>query len=44
MENVTLTAHLSNSGSNTPLRGDLLFLENLRRYLAHEPLLNEAGA
>ena len=43
MKNVILTPHLSNSGSNTPLRGDLLFLENLRRYLANEPLLNEAG-
>ena len=40
MVNVTLTSHTSNSGSNTPLRGDLLFLENLRRYLADEPLLN----
>lgn len=31
-----------NAGENTPLRGDLLFLDNLGRYLAHEPLRNEA--
>ncbi|MEZ4863873.1 MAG: D-2-hydroxyacid dehydrogenase [Caldilineaceae bacterium] len=42
LENVLITPHSSNAGSNTPLRGDLLFLENLRRFLAHEPLLNEA--
>ncbi|MEZ4727103.1 MAG: D-2-hydroxyacid dehydrogenase [Caldilineaceae bacterium] len=42
LDNVLITPHSSNSGENTPLRGDLLFLENLRRYLAQEPLLNEA--
>jgi len=44
MANVTVTSHTSNAGHNTALRGDLLFLENLRRYLAHEPLLNEMPA
>ncbi|MFN8442590.1 MAG: NAD(P)-dependent oxidoreductase [Caldilineaceae bacterium] len=42
MENVLLSPHSSNAGQNTPLRGDLLFLENLRRCLANQPLLNEA--
>lgn len=42
LENVLISPHSSNSGENTPLRGDLLFLENLHRFLAHEPLLNEA--
>jgi phosphoglycerate dehydrogenase-like enzyme len=42
MENVLISPHSSNGGNNTPLRGDLLFLENLRRFLANEPLLNEA--
>ena len=42
LDNVVITPHSSNAGENTPLRGDLLFLENLRRFLAHEPLLNEA--
>lgn len=42
LDNVLITPHSSNSGENTPLRGDLLFLENLRRFLAQEPLLNEA--
>jgi phosphoglycerate dehydrogenase-like enzyme len=39
---VRLSGHTSNSGSGTPGRGDVLFLENLKRYLAGEPLLNEA--
>ncbi|MEZ4707242.1 MAG: NAD(P)-dependent oxidoreductase [Caldilineaceae bacterium] len=42
LENVLISPHSSNAGENTPLRGDLLFLENLRRFLADEPLHNEA--
>jgi phosphoglycerate dehydrogenase-like enzyme len=42
LDNVLISPHSSNAGENTPLRGDLLFLENLRRYLANEPVLNEA--
>jgi len=41
MENVLISPHSSNAGENTPLRGDLLFLENLRRFLANQPLRNE---
>lgn len=43
MANVTITSHTSNYGQNTGLRGDQLFLENLRRYLAGESLLNEVS-
>ncbi len=39
---VRVSAHTSNSGDGNLGRGDDLFLENLRRYLAKEPLLNEA--
>lgn len=43
MDKVIVTPHSSNAGSGTPLRGDSLFLENLRRFLAGEALLNEAN-
>lgn len=43
MANVTVTSHTSHFGNNSELRGDLLFLENLRRYLAQAPLLNEVS-
>jgi phosphoglycerate dehydrogenase-like enzyme len=39
---VRVSAHTSNSGDGNLARGDELFLENLRRYLAREPMLNEA--
>ena len=39
---VRISGHTSNAGGGTPGRGDTLFLENLKRYLAGEPLLNEA--
>jgi phosphoglycerate dehydrogenase-like enzyme len=39
---VRVSAHTSNSGDGNLGRGDELFLENLRRYLAKQPLLNEA--
>jgi phosphoglycerate dehydrogenase-like enzyme len=39
---IRVSAHTSNSGDGNLGRGDELFLENLRRYLAKAPLLNEA--
>lgn len=41
--NVRISAHTSNSGQGTPARGDQLFVDNLQRFLAGEPLINEAS-
>jgi phosphoglycerate dehydrogenase-like enzyme len=38
---VTLTAHCSNAGNSVLERGDVLFLDNLRRYHSGESLLHE---
>jgi phosphoglycerate dehydrogenase-like enzyme len=40
---VRVSAHTSWSGDGNGPRGDELFLENLRRYVAGKPLLNEAS-
>jgi len=40
---VTLTPHASPVGSGLEARSDALFVENLGRYLAGEPLLNEVA-
>lgn len=39
---IRVSGHTSNTGDGNARRGDELFVENLRRYLAGEPLLNEA--
>jgi phosphoglycerate dehydrogenase-like enzyme len=41
---VALTSHCSGIGSGVAARTDALFLENVRRYLAGEALLNEVDA
>ena len=41
---VRVTPHASNRGELTGARGDALFLENLRRYLRGEPMLNVTRA
>jgi phosphoglycerate dehydrogenase-like enzyme len=40
---IRVTAHTSHFGHGTMGRGDTLFLDNLKRFLAGEPLLNEAS-
>jgi hypothetical protein len=39
---VVVTAHTSPAGDGQQARGDALFLENLRRYMAGHELLNLA--
>jgi phosphoglycerate dehydrogenase-like enzyme len=39
---VTLTAHASGITEGQSARNDELFLQNLRRYVGGEPLLNQA--
>jgi phosphoglycerate dehydrogenase-like enzyme len=43
LKNTIITPHCSYAGSGTSYRRDLLFLENLRRFLTDEPLPNEAN-
>ena len=38
---VTITAHTSNAGMGTPLRGDQLFLDNLEAFIGNRPLFDE---
>lgn len=38
---VTVTAHTSNAGGGTRMRGDELFISNLERFVAGQPLLDE---
>jgi phosphoglycerate dehydrogenase-like enzyme len=41
---VALTGHASALGTGLMRRGDTLFVDNLARYLAGQPLLNEVDA
>jgi phosphoglycerate dehydrogenase-like enzyme len=41
---VTLTPHASGISAGAAARNDELFLENLRRYVAGDPLVGEADA
>jgi phosphoglycerate dehydrogenase-like enzyme len=41
---VRITGHTSNDGDVLTARGDVQFLENLQRFIAGAPLLNEAQA
>lgn len=41
LKNTIITPHSSYAGNSTNRRGDLLFVENLRRFLANKPLLQE---
>jgi len=40
---IRLSAHTSPAGGGTEARGDTQFLQNLKRYLEGQPLLNEAS-
>jgi phosphoglycerate dehydrogenase-like enzyme len=44
MQNVIITPHISTTSEHFQRRQGELFRENLRRYLAHEPLLNVVDA
>lgn len=44
LDNTIITPHSSYAGSGTNRRGDLLFIENFRRFLANEPLINEVNS
>ena len=41
---VSLTAHASAFGSGNAARNDALFVENVRRYVAGEPLISEVDS
>ena len=41
MPNVIITPHISAAGSDSLRRGTVIAAENLRRYVAGEPLLNQ---
>jgi len=40
MDNVIITPHSSTAGSDSIRRGAIIAVENLRRYVAGEPMLN----